>query len=116
MKLPVLKTGAVAQYPAERRLEYRTEVVRFADGSEQRYREAGALRRWVIRLDLLNEAEMAALAEFFEANQGAVGSFEFIDPWSGTAYPDCSVEGDALELEWVSEGRGRGEVVIRENR
>ena len=38
---PKLKTGAVAQYPASRALSQATEVVRFLDGTEQRYRAAG---------------------------------------------------------------------------
>ena len=38
-EFPKLKTGAVAQYPAQRTTRYSTHVMRFMDGSEQRYRE-----------------------------------------------------------------------------
>ena len=36
---PTLKTGAVMQYPGKRILQFSTDVVRFLDGTEQRYRE-----------------------------------------------------------------------------
>ena len=49
-KEALLKTGALAQYTLERGSRYRTEVVRYVDGGEQRYREwNGVLRRWVVR-------------------------------------------------------------------
>ena len=114
---PVLKTGAVAQYPAGRTMEHSTSVQVFVDGSEQRFREFGsAARRWVIRLDLLDEAEMAAMEDFMIAQQGQAGSFSFTDPWDGTAYPDCSFEADAIPLEWQDLMRGHTTVVVRENR
>jgi hypothetical protein len=114
---PKLKTGAVAQYPATRTVSYATEVFRFLDGAEQRYRGRGAeMRRWVIRLDLLDETELAALEEFFESMQGAFGSFAFEDPWDGKQYPDCSLEGDEFEAEMQGEMRAKTSLVVRENR
>jgi hypothetical protein len=116
MTFPRLKTGAVAQYPVERRVRFANQVLRFVDGSEQRYPESRPLRQWVILIDMLDDAEVAAIAEFFETNQGGFASFEFTDPWDGTVYPDCSVEGDELEIEQVGEAWARVAVVIRENR
>ncbi len=113
---PKLKTGVVAQYPCVRRAEYGTEVLRFVDGSEQRYRKRGRGRRWVIRLQLLDETELARVEEFFAAQQGRFGSFAFEDPWDGTVYADCSFAEDELGMELAGEGRGRVAVVIRENR
>lgn len=114
---PALKTGAVAQYPSERALQHATVVHEFVDGSEQRYREFGLpLRRWLIRLELLDEGELFGLERFFVEQGGAAGSFTFTDPWDETEYPDCSFEGDDLEL--VFEGQGNGEVslIVKENR
>ena len=55
---PALKTGAVAQYGSDRSRQFATQVLRFLDGSEQRFPGYGtALLAWVIRLDLLDESE-----------------------------------------------------------
>ncbi len=113
---PLLKTGAVMQYPGERASQFRSQVVRFVDGSEQRYRDAPAVRRWKIRLELLEERELAAIEEFFAENQGAFGSFTFVDPWDGTAYADCSLESDEIVLRLEGEARGMTEFGITENR
>lgn len=117
MTFPVLKTGAVMQYPGAKELRVATDVLRFVDGGEQRYRDfAASLRRWVIRLKLLDEGELAALEGFFEDCQGAFGSFVFTDPWDGSEYPDCSLEADSMELVLEGELRGGTSLVVRENR
>jgi len=114
---PKLKTEAVSQYPASKGLRFATEVVEFVDGREQRYRDFGAaLRRWTIRLELLDEGELARLEEFFLENQGRFGNFAFTDPWDGTEYPDCSIAQDAFESVLTGEMRGRTGLVIQENR
>lgn len=113
---PRLKTGAVTQYPAGRSRAYATEVFRFLDGSEQRFRNrAGAAKRWAIRLDLLDDSEMAGITAMFESQMGRFGAFSFEDPWDGTVHPDCSFEDDMFELELSEEGRGRVQLAIREN-
>jgi hypothetical protein len=114
---PPLKTTAVAQYPATKSLQFRNQIVRFVDGNEQRYRDsAGPLHRWVIRLDLLDETEMAAIEDFFYSNQGAFASFAFIDPWSATSYPNCSLASDQLPLSSLAQLRGKTSVTVIENR
>jgi hypothetical protein len=114
---PTLKTGAVLQYPAERLLGFSTDVLRFVDGSEQRFRSYGApLKRWIVRLELLDEAEMKRLERFFEASQGALGSFQFTDPWDGRVYNDCSLGDDEMTIEFNAEQQGKTVLVIRENR
>jgi phage-related protein len=114
---PTLRTGAVAQYPVERSIEFATQVVWFVDGSEQRFAErAGSLKRWVVRLDLLDDSELNALAEFFRAEGGATAVFAFTDPCDGTTHATCSLEGDELLMELAGEGRGRTSLIVRENR
>jgi hypothetical protein len=114
---PLLKTGAVTQYPAQKSFAYSNYVARFLDGAEQRYREcAGPLSRWTIRLDLVDEAELNALELFFLDQQGAFANFSFIDPWDSTAHANCSLEQDTLDLELSGEGRGGTTLTIRENR
>jgi hypothetical protein len=114
---PQLKTGAVMQYPASKTLRHAARVMRFLDGAEQRYREySSAMRRWVVRLDLLDEEELARLQQFFSEVRGQAGEFSFQDPWDGTVYPSCSLENDELAVELAGEMRGSTLVIVRENR
>src|SRR5438874_7908440 len=112
---PVLKTGAVMQYPAEKATRFSTEVLRFVDGSEQRFRDFGAsLRRWIIRLDLLDETELNSFRNFFRTQRGAAGTFSFTDPWDGTNYDNCSLESDEMVEDLLSEGRSRTTLIVKE--
>jgi phage-related protein len=112
---PKLRTGAVAQYPAERQTRFSTRVVEFVDGREQRFPEFGRrLRRWVIRLDYLNATELAEVATFFDQAGGAA-SFRFVDPWDGSEHSNCVVENAEFAAESLSESRNRTEVIIRED-
>ncbi len=116
-EFPRLKTGAVLQYPAEQGIAYSTHIVRFLDGSEQRCREYSApIRRWVVRLNLLDDEELSRLEEFFEDQQGALDDFSFTNPWDGAVYPSCSLENGVAAWKLQGENRGRTELVIRENR
>jgi len=114
---PRLKTNAVMQYPAAREFRYDSTVLCFVDGRQQCYRGAkDALRRWPIRLDLLDESELASLQAFFVTNQGRFGSFSFVDPWDETEYPDCSLDQDSFEFQLMGEMRARTVLVVKENR
>jgi hypothetical protein len=114
---PKLKTNAVAQYPATRSFRYQNQALRFVEGEEQRYRDsAGPLHRWEIRLDALDEGEMAALEQFFFDNEGCFGNFTFTDPWDGAQYADCSLGIDELDLTAVAEMRGKTSLTVIENR
>jgi phage-related protein len=113
---PALKTGAVAQYGSDRSRRFSTEVVRFLDGREQRFPGYGAaLMQWVIRLDLLDESELANLEQFFEDEGGRAGTFSFTDPWDGTVYASCSFGSDELALGFQEVARGKTQVVVKEN-
>ena len=113
---PKLKTTAIAQYPLARREQFQNQTVRFVDGREQRYRDsAGARLEWEIQLSQLDEGELAAIEEFFVANQGAFGSFSFTDPWDGKVYDNCSVAGDGLELVTAGEMRGSTKLTVVRN-
>lgn len=114
---PTLSTGAVLQYPANRTFDFSTQVVRFIDGSEQRFCDyPQVLHRWIVTLNLLTDTEMNGLREFFRIQEGAGGEFSFTDPWDSAVYPNCSLETDQMVEVLDAEGRGRTAVVIRENR
>jgi hypothetical protein len=113
---PRLKTGAVLQYPAERSLRFPTYKFRFIDGTEQGFRvSAGPMRRWLIRLDLLDEAELSAIEQFFQDQQGSFGRFAFRDPADGEEYSDCSIDQNELLVQHDSEMIGSTVLVIRQN-
>ncbi|HYL37173.1 MAG TPA: DUF2460 domain-containing protein [Bryobacteraceae bacterium] len=114
---PTLKTAAVMQYPAQKATNYSTAIVRFLDGSEQRFRQyQSALRRWVVKLDLLDETELHQLREFFRTQAGAAESFGFTDPWDGTRYPHCSFDGDLMKDTLLDDSHGSTSLTIREDR
>jgi hypothetical protein len=114
---PTLKTGAVTQYPAQRGVAFSTVALQFVDGSEQRFRNYPApLRRWVIQLALLDQAEMHQLQEFFRNVAGPAGTFSFTDPLDGLNYSNCSMESDSLTGVLASEWNGQTAVTIVENR
>src|ERR1700691_4785459 len=114
---PALKTGAVAQYGSDRSRQFSTQVLRFLDGSEQRFPGYGTpLLQWVIRLDLLDEWELENLELFFENEGGRAGKFTFTDPWDGTVYASCSFGSDDLALGFEEIARGKTQVVVKESR
>lgn len=114
---PALKTGVVAQYGSDRSRRFSTQVLRFLDGSEQRFPGYGTpLKQWVIRLDLLDESELANLEQFFEDEGGRAGTFSFTDPWDSTVYASCSFGGDDLAMQFRDAARGKTQVVVKENR
>jgi hypothetical protein len=114
---PVLKTGAVLQYPAQKQVTFATEIVQFIDGSEQRFREYKTpLHRWIIQLDLLDQGELQILREFFRTQAGGTDSFVFTDPWDGTSYTNCTIDGGDFVLQLADEMKGSTSLTVRENR
>jgi hypothetical protein len=78
--------------------------------------QGSQLKRWTLRLDLLDEAELEVLKQFFEQNRGRAGTFSFTDPWDGTVYSNCRFQDDELTLAWLNVGQGQAEVMIQEIR
>ena len=114
---PTLKTGAVLQYPAQKEVRFCTSVLRFIDGTEQRFRNYQTpLHRWMIRLDLLDESELHQLREFFRTQEGVAGSFTFTDPWDGTSYENCNIEDETMTEALLDESNGKTSLTVRENR
>ena len=113
---PLLRTGAVAQYPSQREIAFNTSVTRFVDGTEQRFRaQKGPALRWFIRMSQVSAEEIAVLEDFFDSAQGRFGSFSFVDPWDGAEYPDCSFEEDDFAATAVSDWRWAAHRIIRAN-
>lgn len=114
---PTLKTGAVVQYPASRNTQLATDIVKFIDGSEQRFRGyAQCYRRWLINCDALDETELHNIRTFVQEMNGAAGVFAFTDPWDTTVYEKCSIEGDVFTEALVGPMQGSTTIIIRENK
>jgi hypothetical protein len=114
---PTLQTEAIAQYPLTTQVQFATNVVRFMDGSEQRFPVFSTpLRQWTIRLDLLDEGELNATLQFFRAQSGGTGIFSFTDPADGTVYPSCRFVSDSIQTSMDAAGRGATAIVVQQNR
>ena len=95
---PTLRTGAVIQYPASRVTQFSSDIVQFLDGTEQRFCIfPKPYRAWIVKLANLDETELQSIRNFIQDMNGAVGIFTFTDPWDGTTYPNCSLQG----TEWT---------------
>lgn len=115
-EFPALKTGAAVQYPLRTAVSFSTRILRFLGGGEQRFRQRRtAGRRWLIKLEMLDEWEAARVLEFFEAQQGRAEEFAFTDPNDGKRYENCSFEQDECEAIVDGESRVSMTVVIKEN-
>src|SRR3954469_14000252 len=104
---PTLRTGAITQYPSERSTQVPTASFRFVDGAEQRFaRSAAPLKRWLIRMELLDDVELFALEHFFIEQGGAAQEFAFTDPWDLMDHARCSFENDDVMSMFQGIGDG----------
>ncbi len=117
LTFPILKTGVTVQYPIKVSESFATEVLQFMAGDEQRYLTTpGALRGWTVQLDELDETELRAIENFFTAASGSFASFSFVDPASGTPYPNCFIADDDLREKFVGELLSGTTLAIRQGR
>lgn len=112
---PSLSSGAIAQYPLVFGVSQGTSVIRFIDGSDQRFLIQGKqLRSWQIRIELLNDNEMAQLEDFFDSQQGTCSTFTFPDPISGTEVPNCRLASAELTTAYAAQGSGSASLWVVE--
>jgi hypothetical protein len=99
---PILSSGAITQYPIPLTTGQATQVIRFLDGSDQRYLAQGKmLRSWEIRLGLLNDTEIQRIEEFFTSQQGDYSRFIFPDPFTGSNVPNCRLGAAGLVSDYL---------------
>jgi hypothetical protein len=111
---PVLRSGRSAQYPSDFERQEESGVLRFVDGSEQRYTVRRARRRWVLRYRDLEEGELRRLEEFVISQNGGSGTFSFTDPDSGIEYPACRIGAEPVVLRSEGRQRNAAEIVVLE--
>jgi len=100
---PALSSGAVIQYPSGVSIGQGIGVIRFIDGTDQRFVNQGRmLRQWQIQLSLLSEFEVHRLETFFAGQQGDYSTFDFPDPISATTVPNCRFASSELTTEYLA--------------
>jgi hypothetical protein len=97
---PQLTTGSVAQFPVTRIVNMRTVANQLPSGFTIRMADAGAQKvQWRLVYSDLTDGERSALESLFEASEGQLNTFTFLDPtenllmwsedWTQTAWtPD----------------------------
>jgi len=78
---PQLESGALAQFPVFKRRRQRTVVNRAPDGSTIRITDPAAeTTEWLLTYEDLSDDEATALRAFFDAAEGTLQGFTFLDP------------------------------------
>src|SRR5690348_13150295 len=78
---PQMTTGALTQLPVQKRHGLRTVVNTLGDGSSIKLADpSGEITEWRLRYTDLSDQEASALKQFFEATEGSLRVFTFLDP------------------------------------
>ncbi len=78
---PQLSSGGCAQYPFKRTRERRISSNTLADGSRLLYADTGTGRvKWAIPFVALSSQEAASIQNLFDAAEGRLRTFTFLDP------------------------------------
>ena len=78
---PQLTTGAVAQFPVTRSTNMRTIDNQLASGFTIRMEDTGAQKvQWQLRYSSLTDGERSSIENLFEASEGQLNTFTFLDP------------------------------------
>lgn len=78
---PQLTTGAVSQFPVARSVQMRTVANQLPGGSTIRMSDAGWQKvQWRLRYSGLTDGERTSIESLFEASEGQLNTFTFLDP------------------------------------
>lgn len=78
---PQLTTGAVSQFPVARSTNMRTVANQLASGFTIRMEDIGAQKvQWQLRYSSLTDGERSSIESLFEASEGQLNTFTFLDP------------------------------------
>jgi hypothetical protein len=78
---PQLTTGSVSQFPVGRAMQLRTLTNQMLGGDNIRAVDTGAgAIRWQLKYTGLTDAEWSAIDQLFEAAEGQLSTFTFLDP------------------------------------
>ena len=78
---PQLSSGSIAQFPVTRRAVTRTVTNELLGGDTIRMADSGAdLVHWQLQYSSLSDDEWSSLEQLFEAAEGQLNTFVFLDP------------------------------------
>jgi hypothetical protein len=78
---PQLTTGSIAQFPVTRTVNMRTVANQLPSGFTIRMADTGAQKvQWRLVYSDLTDGERSALESLFEASEGQLNTFTFLDP------------------------------------
>jgi hypothetical protein len=78
---PQLQSGALSQFPVQKKRRTRTVVNLAADGSTIKLADpAAAVTEWLLTYRDLSDDEAATMRAFFNAAEGTLNGFTFLDP------------------------------------
>jgi hypothetical protein len=77
---PQLSSGAVSQFPVRRRLTTRTVSNESAGGDSIRMADTAPGTSWQLQFKSLTNDEWAGIRQLFEASEGRLSMFTFLDP------------------------------------
>ncbi len=78
---PQLMSGALTQFPTQKRITARTVIVTSGDGRSWKLADAaGGTTEWRLAYSDLSDIEATTLQDFFEAAEGTLQSFTLVDP------------------------------------
>lgn len=78
---PQLSTGALTQFPVQKRRRLRTVTNRLAEERSILLADPGAeVTEWQLQYEGLSDSEALSLQQFFEATEGRLLGFTFLDP------------------------------------
>lgn len=103
MAFPTPFAGVSALYPLTSAKRYPVAILKFTDGTEQRYRQAAGLNQFTLELSEITGDEKDAIVDFFETCKGS-----FDATWdlviSGTTYSYMAFADDRIEATENSAG------------
>lgn len=95
---PQLATGSAMQFPGAKKFVQRTVANESADGRTVKLADPpGACLEWRLEFSGLTDAERDAIEALFEAAEGRLGSFTFLDPFENL----LKWSEDLTAAEWV---------------
>lgn len=78
---PQLTTGAISQFPVTRSTNLRSVVNQLPSGFSIRLADSGYEKvQWLLQYSSLTDGERSAIESLFEASEGQLSTFTFLDP------------------------------------
>ena len=117
---PQLTSGSVSQFPVGRRSGTRIVSNELPSGDSIRMTDAGAATiRWQLQYGGLTDDEWSAMEQLFEASEGRLNTFTFLDPtdnlllWSEDWTKPAWSSDPLMQAVVGNTASGRGWVAIR---